>query len=222
MTDSTPEQESAHVVLRGSFNPAILHPSWLVARDLISQEVAESAEVAVVSGDVTSFDLEWCSLQVTQDSFTASSTDPSRYLDLKDLVIGIFTFLEYTPLKMLGLNRRMHFKVNSEDRWHELGDCWAPKDGWKDMLVGHRADQLPGLRSLTMEGIREDSEAAYIRVKVEPSTRVKPGIYVETNEHYELADDSTVKPMEMVESAWADAQGFALEIATHLLKQGAK
>lgn len=218
MTDPKPKIEAAVCVLRGSFNPAILHPSWLVARDLITQEDADSCKIAVVSPDVTSFDCEWFTLQVTQDSFSAHSNDPSRYSFLQELVIGIFSFLEYTPLKMLGLNRRMHFKVDSEARWHELGDQLAPKEPWKEVLLGPRTDGIPGLRSLTMEGNREGSEAKYLRVKVEPSTKVNPGIYFETNEHYQVDEDEpSEKLIQALKTAWNDAQGFALTIATHLL-----
>ena len=219
MTDPKPEIEAAVCVLRGSFNPAILHPSWLVARDLITQEVADSGKIAVVSPEVTSFDCEWFTLQVTKDSFSAHSADPSRYSFLQELVIGIFTFLEYTPLKMLGLNRRMHFRVDSEARWHDLGDRLTPKDRWKDVLLGPRTDGLPGLRSLTMEGNREGSEATYLRVKVEPSLKVNPGIYFETNEHYQLAEEEpSEKLIQTLEAVWNDAQGFALTVATHILR----
>ena len=189
-----------------------------MARDLITEEHAESGKVTVVSQDVTSFDLDWLTLQVTQDLFSAHTTDPSRYPALQELVLGIFSFLEYTPLKMLGLNRQMHFKVDSEDRWHELGDELAPKEPWKDVLSGPRADGSPGLRSLTMEGNRDGSDADYLRVKLEPSLKVNPGIYVETNEHYALAEEKPAKElMQTLEAAWSDAQGFALTVATRLL-----
>lgn len=219
MKDPKPELESAHIVLRGDFNPAIFHPSWLAARELIKEDEAESAEISVITSDLAVFDVEWFSLRVTKDFFAARSNDPSRYLFLRDLVVGIFTFLEFTPQKQLGLNRDMHFKVDSETRYHDLGDSWAPKDAWKGVLIGEREKGLPGLRSITMEGNRKGSTAKYIRVKVEPSARVTPGIYIETNEHYELkTEDLPMNPLEILETAWSDAQDFAARIAKHLLK----
>ena len=213
-----PESQSALIVLRGDFNPAILQPSWLASRDLITEELAEGAEVRVITQDVTAFDADWFSFRVTKDQFVAYSGDPSRYLFLADLVIGVFRLLEFTPLKQLGLNRRMHFKADSEARWHELGDAWAPKEPWKALLVGGREDGSPGLRSLTIEGNREDSRASYVRTRVEPSNRVRPGIFFETNEHYELAkEDDPLDALEVIESEWADAQRFSETLAAHVL-----
>ena len=218
MVESRPELDGVQIVLRGSFNPKILHPSWLAARDLIPEEVVEGTEIDVVSPQLTSFAGEWFSLRVTDDLFSIESTDPSRHLALKDLTLGIFCYLEFTPLTMLGLNRQMHFKVSSDARWHELGDRWAPKERWREVLQGKRDDAAPGLRSLTMEGFREGSEAAHLRVKVEPSLRVRPGIYFETNEHYQLDGESPQdKFRETMRSDWNDAQAAALRIAIHML-----
>ena len=71
---------------------------------------------------------------------------------------------------------------------------------------------------MIMEGTREGSDAKYVQVKVEPSTKVD-GVYVLTNEHYELQEgESSGRLMDILGSSWEDAQAFALEMAEHLLK----
>lgn len=220
MTLPKPEVDNAQIVLRGSFNPAILHPAWLVARGLIEQGAGDAAEVAVVSRQVAEVGLEWCSYRATTDFFEADSGDASRYPFLSELVTGIFTCLDSTPLRMMGLNRRMHFGIGSEAGWHALGDSLAPKGPWKGALSGPRDGGLPGLLSLTMEGSREGSEARYLRVKVEPSVKVRPGIYVETNEHYEIADDEpSSRLLAFLKSSWADALNYALDVAQRLVSR---
>lgn len=223
MKELRPDLESAQIVLKGDFNPAIFHPSWLAARGLIKEKEADGAEVSAITPEFAVFSVEWFSIEARKDTFAILSSDPSRYLFLSDLVTGIFTYLEFTPLRLMGLNRRMHFRVDSEMRYHELGDMWAPKEAWKDLLIGDRPGGLPGLRSLTMEGKREDCRAQYLRVKVEPSIHVTPGIYFETNEHYQLnAEAEPLDPFEVLSEDWKDALDYTNRIARHLLTMEAK
>jgi hypothetical protein len=70
-----------------------------------------------------------------------------------------------------------------------------------------------------MEGQREESAAKYVRVNIEPSARVQPGIYVATNEHYEEPeDDGTARLVGYLERNWGDAQAYAEAVARHLLR----
>ena len=223
VADLKPELEAASIVLRGSFNPSILHPSWLAVQGLVPSAEAEKAleekKEFVVSRELTTFAFDWFSIQVTADRFGAYSSDPSRFPGLRDLVVGVFKLLDSTPVGSLGMNRSMHFKV-TEDHWHTLGDTWAPKEPWKDALRGNRPGNLPGLRSLTMEGNREGSESGRIRVKVEPSVRITPGIFIDTNEHHEPEGDGTLETLRnSLTEDWEDAQRFFHQIAAHLLKK---
>jgi hypothetical protein len=72
----------------------------------------------------------------------------------------------------------------SEESWHALGDRLAPKDLWATIL------DKPGMVSLNMEGKRVDERKGYVRVKVEPSRRIKNGfgVYTYINDHYEIPD----------------------------------
>ena len=215
-----PEIEAAAIVLLGDFNPSIMHPAWLAARELIAEEEAESSEITVVGKPISAFRVNWLVLRVTEDRFQASTSDPSHYPSLGEMVRGIFSFLEFTPVRQMGINRLMHFRVKNENEFHHLGDVWAPKEPWVGILAGQREDGIPGLRSLTMQGLREGSEAKYVEVKVEPSAQVKPGVYVATNEHYEQAQDEPVgQLMGILEKSWYEAEKFALQIASHLLSE---
>ncbi len=180
---STPktEIEGVSIVLVGTFNPGIFQPAWFAAQGLIRKEEAEEAEIELVRPEVAAFRLEWLHMQVLHERFIASTDQVASFEVLRDFVVGTFLVLEHTPVSKLGLNFDRHFKMESEEAWHEIGKRVAPPGPWEHGLKG------PGLRSLTMQGIRPDEAKGAIFVKVEPSVRVTPfGVYVSVNDHYEL------------------------------------
>lgn len=185
MAGQGPIIEGGAIVLVGSFNPAILQPQWLASMDLIRREEADSATLQVISPQVTSFSLPWLALQVLEDRFQVESTDPAHHLHLLQLVEGVFEKLEHTPFSKMGIIRRVHYPLHSEDDWHALGDRLAPKDLWRGIISSPIRKGTPGLRTLVIEGSREGSSAAWMRVKIEPSVRLRHGVYIEVYEHYD-------------------------------------
>jgi hypothetical protein len=69
------------------------------------------------------------------------------------------------------------------------------------------------MRSLTIEALRDDDTPGYIRVQVEPSVRVHPGLYVSVNDHFELQDhvpgEGATRIMKLLEGEWGKAQDRA-------------
>src|ERR1700680_1135767 len=180
-----PVLEGAGVVLVGSFNPAILQPAWLGARELVTKDEESSFVTQVISREVTILQLPWLLIQVTPERFEITSEDPAHYLALRDLVKGIFLILDSTPFNQMGITRWMHCAVESEQRWHALGDALAPKGPWQGLLESTRPDKLPGMASLTILGTRESARSRATRATVEPSARVKNGLFFRTHEHFE-------------------------------------
>lgn len=171
------ESEGASIVLIGKFNPAIFQPEWLGAGNLIRREEAGRAKIEVISPQVTSFSADWLKVQVLSERFVATTVETEHYQDLRDVVLSIFHLLEYTPFWIMGMNRDMHFRMKSEKQWHELGHLLAPKEIWRSLL-----DQ-PGLRSLLIQSVPSKRDEIQIvrNVRVEPSTQVNPGVYVQLN-----------------------------------------
>lgn len=217
------EAEEAGIVLVGSFNPAIFQPSWLASRKLIRETESERATDLVVTEQVTSFKAGWLRIQVMRERFAASAENAAHFEALLDLVLGIFSLLEHTPIKAMGLNRLAHYRLDSDEDWHKLGDTLAPKKYWEELLsVPSDTRGLPGMRSITIEGRRPGSQAKHVRIKVEPSRLVTPhGVYFETNEHYaETAESPVPAPapyLDILKSSWADALSFAQRAAAHML-----
>jgi hypothetical protein len=209
------EVEGTNITLVGHFNPSIFQPSWLVAYNLIRKEEGDEAKIQVIAPQVTSFTADWLNLVVSQERFQASTNDPSHYEPLRDLVTGIFLLLEHTPFDKMGLNRNMHFRMPSVEDWHAFGHLLAPKDIWSGLIV------KPGLKSLIIEGLIEIIPGATIRVKVEPSSRVHPGIYVGTNQHHEASGaDAARQLMSTLREKWVESQEYARQLAEHLINEG--
>ena len=217
MNAQLPDIQSLSVVFLGDFNPKIFQPAWFAAQGLIRQQEAEEAKVDIIHPEVVSFSLEWLALQVTREQCALTTTQEPYYVVMRDLIVGTFNLLQHTPLHKLGINIDMHFRMDSEASWHAFGHRLAPKDLWQDTLKN------PGMRSLTMEGQRPDAFRGYIRVQVEPSIKIHPGVYVRVNDHYEI---ETLQPgtgsdamLDIFQRAWGESLPRSNHIISTLLER---
>jgi hypothetical protein len=214
MSDLIPEITSGTVVLLGSFNPKIFQPEWFARQQLLPQAEADAADIKFIIPQVSNFETERFSLQVTDQRFVVTSRASASPAPLRDLVQGVFFILEHTPVTAMGLNYQMHFQMESEERWHEVGDRLAPKEPWKEVLGGGR----PGLLSMTILTQKDEPKGAQFRVKVEPSAQVKSGVYFETNEHYPAPEVEPLKGlMEILGGRWEEAHVHASKVVNHIL-----
>ncbi len=213
--------EGVSVVLVGRFNPSIFQPAWFRKHALLPDLEADKAEpgLRVVHPEVTAFSADWLGLEVTLERFVASTSNPAQYEPLRDLVVGTFTLLEHTPISKLGLNRDMHFEMESERRWHDFGHFLAPKAPWTDIL------EDPGTRTLVIQGKRKESASQYVRVKVEPSVQPQahPGVFIAVNEHFETKSETSTggaeELREELQRSWAGFLDYSAGVSDHLLKQ---
>lgn len=130
-----PEIAGVSLVFVGAMNPAIVQPAWLAAHQLIRSEEGESAEIRIIHPDVVSYSLEWVDVEVTRDRFQLKTTTTADAAEpVRDLGLGVFSILEHTPIRMVGINTDAHYKASSEERWHEIGHLLAPDRYWTDLL----------------------------------------------------------------------------------------
>ena len=218
MAAAVTEAESASIVLVGSFNPAILHPQWFAKHGLIPEGEAKTAEVAVVSSQFTAVQFAWFALQVMDERFTATTTDPSQYRALEECVSGTFALLEFTPIVAMGLNSERHVRVPSEDIWTPLEDKLAPREVWTSVLPGSR-DGASALQTLSVVGARPESPATRFGVTIEPSHRFQPGLFLRTNEHFGFDEggDATV-PMQELRENWNGALAYANRVTDNIMR----
>lgn len=204
------------IVLKGNFNPSILSPSWLLAQGVIGAEEHEQADVEVITRDIASFTCAWLKLFSSGDTLQISTAVEAEFERLRDAAIAILTALPHTPVGALGINRNVHFRVDSLDDFHQIGDILAPKVVWDGVL------ELAGMRSLTMWGAREGAQAGRVQVTVEPSSAIPQAVFVGHNDHYELFErdhhpESRNEAWIMSDRDALDATPGKLSIAVSLL-----
>ena len=212
----TLEIDSVSIVILGSFNPAIFHPIWFKANGLIKPEEADKAKLEITTPMISIFGVEWFRLQVETQKFVIQTENETHFELLSDLVMGTFSLLEHTPVVAMGLNRAMHFKMDSEESWHAFGDKIAPKDVWQGVL------QEPGLLSLVIQGPKQKPNQKpenLINVRVEPSPRTIPGIYIDVNNHFEIKDNDLQKVLNILKESWRDVLLNSRKIADQLMKE---
>jgi hypothetical protein len=212
----TLEIDSASIVIVGSFNPAIFHPIWFKANGLIKPEEADKAKLEVTTPLISIFGVEWFKLQVETQKFVIQTEMETHFELLSDLVMGTFSLLEHTPVSAIGLNRSMHFKMDSEQSWHAFGDRVAPKDVWQGVL------EEPGLLSLVIQGPKQkpnQKSEKHVGVRIESSTRIIPGVYIDVNNHFEIKDNDLQKVLNILKESWRDVLINSRKIADQIIKE---
>ena len=183
------ESEEASIVFVGSFEPAIFHPEWLVRHGLITEDDIKESNVEIVHHDLAKFSLQWLAIDVLRNKFVARTHDPSKFAPLKDLMFSVFKILSHTPIKQLGMNLAIRYKVETEELWHKIGDTLVPKTVWEESLP-----KRVGMISLDVQSPRRDSLNGFIRVNVSPIRREFFGVSFNINSHVELKHPEDKEP----------------------------
>ncbi len=211
------EYEQANVVLVGGFNPQIFQPAWFAKHNLLGNSETESAKIGVIHPEIVDFVADWCHLNITQERFVARTSRADCFPRLRDLVKGTFTLLRHTPVRQMGLNREFHYSMPTNEAYHDVGYKLAPKEPWTGIL------EKPGMRSVAMQGQRPDTTyKGLIFVVVEPSRRVKDGVFLQFNDHYEAKNQEAGvgcdELIDVLSCSWDISLDRSKEMAEKLLK----
>ena len=156
-------------------------------------------------------------MEVTRNRFVVQTSQEPYFEIVRDLAYGTFELLHHTPLKQLGINYNAHYRVKSEKEWHQFGDRITPKEIWKDVLDN------PGMSTVTIEGnLNRDGIKGSIKVKVEPSPKIHPGVFFDINDHYEVEDkDKSLGGKEIVsilKQMWKKSMDRSFHIVNTLME----
>lgn len=173
-------EEALSIVVRGSFNPRMFLPSLFRDAELLGEIELAATEIEAITPEWTSLRLGWAKIDVTQDTFQLRTEQVEEYSRLRDLAVGTLRILDHHSIGALGVNQEMHALVDSSEQLHALGDKLTPKATWESFLT------LPGMRSISMWGLRGDHWKGRIQINVEPSLRFSPAFFVAVNDHFEL------------------------------------
>jgi hypothetical protein len=138
------------VVLLGNFNPTIFTPAWFEKYGLLTEDEAAAADVSVIHPNIARFSAAGLTVQVENTRF--STTGVVSAVQIKDFVLKTFRdYLSHTPLRMMGINREVHFKLANADARMRLGRSLAPLAPWGDWGKEIGQTKEPGgMLSLTM------------------------------------------------------------------------
>ena len=210
-----PEITGASLVLLGNLNPSIFAPAWFGWHGLLPEKTVEAAELKIAQPQITAFSADWLELNTVPERFSISTTQPP-FVRLRDLGIRIFRErLSHTPLHSMGINRQIHFLVNTSEERDRIGRLLAPVEPWGDWGKQLQPDgHHGGMTSLTMTQVNIEGRTpeGVINVTVQPSNRVGQdgtGIYVEVNDHYSVEDrksrNATTNILDLLENEFEES-----------------
>jgi hypothetical protein len=213
-----PELQGLGIVAMGSFNPAIFQPFWFSGNRLIREEEAKDANVEIIHHSAAIFSTSWFSVRVLENRFELDTSDPTMFQPTRDLILGTFRVLEHTPIDVFGFNRHQHFRMESEEAWHAFGHYYAPKTSWESIVT------QPGMASLSISGKREHAESKRVVIKIEPSARLHPGVYIQATEDYAIDKDKSQNDqnyffLQTVSKVWDDFVAYSDRVPKHLLTE---
>lgn len=218
------EMSSTSVIMVGHFNPLIFRPEWFVKNKLITNADFKEVEIGVIHPDIVAFAIKpWLKIHVDSNRFAAEILqEPS--IRLFDLVVSCFMRLPESPVAKLGINRGINVNLETEEKWHLLGDMLAPKEPWGDFLSeAANGKRKGGLLSLTMQEQRVDENfPGQCNVKIEPSVQFRYGAHFHINDHYDL-DSDTIKnakdAIQTIEKHWNESFDKFETLVTFILDQ---
>ena len=213
------KEQSLSIVFLGSFNPAIVHPSWFGASELLTPAEVEDATVEVVHAEVAQFTSDWLTVSCTRSRFALATSHTSHFEPLRDLAVATLSLLSHTPVTQLGVNHDCVLVFPSRDAFDELGWTLAPKDNWSPL-------NRPGLAMLVEQGERTDSFQGYVRVHVEPRLDGPFEAAIKVNDHYDFRRAGTIDSAEpataTIRDEWENIERRALEIVDNVRQVASK
>ena len=221
------------IIVAGNFNPAIFSPYWMEKNNLIGPDDAKNALKSpslIITNQVLRFETEWFVLQVLPQQFSLTSKGAIAPM-MRDLAEQVFLLLPHTPVTAVGLNFQGHYKINTIEDYHKIGDALAPKEIWNQ--IRFFPEQSSGLEHLT---IRIDpfkrknffsigSNENFRKVIFQPSTEVIPGIFLALNDHRNVpeSNDNDLTKAEniskIIKDEWNRVKSEAEDIFKQLLER---
>lgn len=226
----TAEIFGSSIVAVGAFNPAIFSPDWLERNGLIGTQDAEAARQSpsyIVTHQVSVLETDWFALQVLESQFSLTSKGALSPA-IRDLAVGILSLIPQTPISAVGLNFVGHYRIDTEDEYHKIGDVLAPKKIWNELFPDENSSA--GVADLTIRilptprgKIPETGDEK--RISIQSSTKIKCGIFLSYNDHHTVhADEGDNMTMaectaRIVDNGWQSSWEDAIRVFDGLISK---
>lgn len=185
----TPERKQFSTVILGNFNPGMFQPEWFCRQNIISKEDADfardtnSPSPLIVTPQFTTFRTSQLAIQIEENRFEVKA-EKEPLLTMIDFIMKTFENLGSYQITAFGFNYIAHYKVDTMEIFHRIGDKLAPKTYWESLLEDEirGVQRKSGLSLLQMKKMKKDSED-YILFTLQPSPIFHPGFMLGCNDH---------------------------------------
>ncbi len=201
------------IILVGDFNPSIIQPFWLASKKLIKNQEADQADVELIHSELSRFELDWVFIEVTKTKFELRSSKEPYFEAVRDLAIGIFTYLSETPVRAGGINHHLHFAMPDNARYYQVGNSLGKLSNWANFMNDPRM-----LRLDILENERKDKNNGSYRVIVQPSDQLSTAAFplsITLNDHIDAKKGDKVLDSNVIKilaSIWDNSFKRSYEI----------
>ncbi len=181
----------------------------------VPEQEAVEADVQLINREFCHIRLGWVDLVVLEDRLQAETTSETvNDGQIRDLLVGVLRLLPHTPIKGGSIHHRTEIAIETEEEWHKVGHILAPKEVWEGVL------DKPGMFDFAMVGVRPDDLKGAIRVRIQPSQVVQPGLFLNVNDEFFMPDDDEHPDVAgLLDKLWPEAADRATHIRTQLLER---
>lgn len=193
-------------------------PLWLLNHDLLNEAEAETAEVHVISPQITRYDIgDWGKVDIRNNRLVISTISESHHEVVKDIVASLITAVDGNELNYFGINFTYHLAAN-EEQYLNIGKILAPFENWNNIL-----DNVKMERVEMVQEDRADDYKGKIRIRVQPSGLVEDfGVEFRINNHFERsgkAEDSSAEFISILNNVWNESHKDAEKKLSFFIKK---
>lgn len=202
------------IVLIGNFNPSIVTPHWLASKKAIRESEAENAVIKIIHPEISDFKISFAEIQVSQDKFIINCNNEADFDLTRDLLISIFTFLNETPVKGIGINYITHFSFEKAKDYNNFGNWLSPHSIWKDDLTEPKLLELKIVEPFT------EGNSVKNLVSISTSDKIQQnGVRYQLNYHIEIAREKTRSLSEVFQQHWEISNQKSEKVFHSLIKK---
>ena len=181
----TVQREGAQVVVVGSFNPAIFSPAWFEVHEIVGADQVADADVQLIMPNVAVFRVGWLRCQVDNTRLTFDTEDSQEYSDSPRCCDGC----AHPPASYSGIgdgSESIFPPFVSGPRGMASSRRHLDTEGDLEGVL-----TFPGMASVTLQGACGNKYPGSFNVTVQPSNLERPGVFLQTNDHFVLRVDDT-------------------------------
>ncbi len=200
------------LVVIGSFNPAIIHPMWLVNKGLIRESDSNPEKIQIVHRDISKFELNFATIQVTHDRFEIFASNEADFMPMRDLALSIFSILRETPINSIGFNHLFHKSTSNSKEYEKFGNWLSPLNNWKDVMRNPKLLEIKIVEPSNLDGPRLTST-------IMPSDLIRHNAFRYQLNYHINVDKTQYAAHDIIPKEWEASFEKAKEIFNHLIQK---